>query len=101
MRKQLAPMHPGEFLREVVLPGTGLPKTRVAAMLGLSRQSLYDILGERAPVTARVAMRLGKLFGNSPQFWLNLQSGHDVRTLSKTMRKELSAISPLGASGVQ
>lgn len=59
MNTRLAPMHPGEFLREVVLPGTGLPKTRVAKMLHMSRQSLYDILGERSPVTARVAMRLG------------------------------------------
>jgi plasmid maintenance system antidote protein VapI len=51
-------MHPGEFLREVVLPATGVPKTRVAAMLGLSRQSLYDILNERAAVRAVTALRL-------------------------------------------
>lgn len=91
-------MHPGEFLREVVLPKAGLPKTRIAAMLNLSRQSLYDILNERTPVTAQVAMRLGRLFGNSPQFWLNLQAEYDVAVLSKTMRKELEAIPPLDAA---
>ena len=98
MRKTLAPMHPGEFLREVVLPETGLPKTRVAAMLHLSRQTLYGILNERAPVTAQVAMRLGRLFGNTPQFWLNLQAEYDVATLSKEMGKELSRIPPLDAA---
>ena len=94
----LAPMHPGEFLREVAIPGAGLPKSRIAAMLRLSRQSLYDILNERAPVTARVAMRLGRLFGNSPQFWLNLQAYYDVAMLSRAMRKELRRIPPLDAA---
>ncbi len=98
MGKTLAPMHPGEFLREVVLPGAGLPKSRIAAMLHLSRQSLYDILGERVPVTARVAMRLGRLFGNNPQFWLNLQAEYDVAMLSEAMRNELDRIPPLDAA---
>lgn len=94
----LAPMHPGEFLREVVVPGAGLPKSRIAARLRLSRQTLYDILNERAPVTAQVAMRLGRLFGNSPQFWLNLQAEYDVSTLRKAMHKELEGIPPLDAA---
>ena len=94
----LTPMHPGEFLRDVVLPGAGLPKTRVAALLQLSRQSLYDILNERAPVRARVAMRLGKLFSNSPQFWLNLQAEYDVAILSEVMRRDLDKILPLDAA---
>jgi len=95
MSKRLEPMHPGEFLREIVLPGTGLPKTRLAAKLKLSRQTLYDIVNERAPVTARMAMRLARLFGNTPQFWLNLQAQYDVAILSKTMRRELERIGPL------
>jgi addiction module HigA family antidote len=98
MSKSLAPMHPGEFLREVVLPGTAFPKSRIAKMLRLSRQHLYDVLNERAPVTAGLAMRLGRLFGNSPQFWLNLQAEYDVAKLSKAMRKDLEAIVPLDAA---
>ncbi len=98
MDTKLAPMHPGEFLREVVLPGAGLPKTRIAALLRLSRQSLYDLLNERAPVTARVALRLGRLFGNAPQFWLNMQAEYDVATLGKAMRRELARIPTLGAA---
>jgi addiction module HigA family antidote len=88
-------MHPGEFLREVVLPATGVPKTRVAAMLGLSRQSLYDILNERAAVRAVTALRVGRLFDNAPEFWLNLQAAFAVAVLSKVMRKELDRILPL------
>ena len=98
IKTALRPMHPGEFLREVVLPETGLAKTKVAARLKLSRQSLYDILGERVPVTVRVALRLGRLFGNAPQFWLNLQAEYDVATLGRKMQKELRGISPLKAA---
>jgi len=98
MKTKLAPMHPGEFLRVLLLPETGLPKTQIAKRLHLSRQSLYDILGERAPVTAPVAMRLARLFGNSPQFWLNLQAEYDVATLSLAMREELASIPPLRAA---
>ena len=98
MSKKLMPMHPGEFLREVVLPGADVTKTRIAAMLNLSRQSLYGILNESAPVTAQVALRLGRLFGNAPQFWLNMQAEYDVATLSRDMRKELAKIPPLTAA---
>ena len=69
----LKPMHPGELLREVVLPGVGKPKTAIAKLLGISRQSLYDILDEKQPVTPAMALRFGKLFGNGPDIWLNMQ----------------------------
>lgn len=98
MGKKLTPMHPGEFLREVILPETDVPKTRIAAMLNLSRQSLYDIINENAPVTAQTALRLGRLFGNAPQFWLNMQAEYDVAVLSREMRRELAKILPLSAA---
>lgn len=60
------PTHPGAFLREIVLPAPGRPKVEVAAAPGISRQTLYDILSERQPVTAHMAVRLAKLFGNTP-----------------------------------
>ncbi|TAN46385.1 MAG: addiction module antidote protein, HigA family [Rhodospirillales bacterium] len=95
MTTALSSMHPGEFLREVVLPEAGVSKTQIAERLGLSRQSLHAILSERTPVTAKVALKLGRLFGNSPQFWLNLQAEYDVETLSQEMRKELKRIRPI------
>jgi addiction module HigA family antidote len=73
-----APSHPGEILREDVLPALGMAKSKLADHLGISRQSLYAILNEERAVTADVAVRLARAFGNSPVFWLNLQSQHDA-----------------------
>lgn len=95
MQTALRPMHPGEFLREMVLAETGLTRVQVAERLGISRQTLYAIISERAPVTTKVALKLGRLFGNSPQFWLNLQTEHDVAVLGKAMRQELRHIRPI------
>ena len=72
------PTHPGAVLSEIVLPALGLPKTRIASHLGISRQTLYDLLSQKQPVTPRMAVRIGKLVGNSPQLWLNLQTAHDL-----------------------
>jgi antitoxin HigA-1 len=72
------PAHPGEILREDVLSGIDMPLSRVAYHLGVSRQTLYDILNEKRSVTADIAARLGRAFGNSTLFWLNLQSQHDA-----------------------
>ena len=71
------PTHPGELLREDVLPATGKPKTEIARMLGISRQHLYDILTERKPVSPEVAVRLAKLFGNAPLVWIRMQGAYD------------------------
>lgn len=72
------PTHPGAMLREIVLPALGMTKVQVAEALGVSRQTLYDILGEKQPVTPAMAMRLAAAFGNSPQFWMNMQANHDL-----------------------
>ncbi|MGH6882591.1 MAG: HigA family addiction module antitoxin, partial [Hypericibacter sp.] len=69
----LRPMHPGKLLREEILPAVDRPKAEIARLLGVSRQHLYDILDERKPVTPAMAVRLGKLFGNGPELWLDLQ----------------------------
>lgn len=72
-----APTHPGALLREDVIPATGRTKTEIARLLGISRQHLYDILAERKPVSASVAVRLGKLFGTGGGIWARMQSAHD------------------------
>jgi antitoxin HigA-1 len=64
--KGLKPMHPGEMLREDILPSLGKRKTEIASLLGISRQTLFDILGERQPITPAMALRFGKLLGNGP-----------------------------------
>lgn len=72
------PSHPGELLREDVIPATGRTKTEIAALLGISRQHLHDILEERKPVSPAVAVRLGKLFGNGAGVWVRMQAAYDT-----------------------
>jgi addiction module HigA family antidote len=74
----IKPAHPGELLREVVIPATGKTKTEIARLLGVSRQTLYDILSERQPVTPTMAVRLGKLLGDGPGVWLRMQGELDL-----------------------
>lgn len=71
------PTHPGKILAEA-LDAIGEPKTRIAEHLGISRQHLNDILGGRKPITANVAVRVGKLIGNGPDIWLRVQVAHDA-----------------------
>ena len=92
----LRPTHPSEFLGEIVLPATGRPKTDIAALLGVSRQTLYDVLNQRHPVTPNIALRLGKMFPNGPEFWLNMQQAHDLAVLAPDI--DLDAIPAIGAA---
>jgi addiction module HigA family antidote len=73
-----APTHPGEFLREELLPGIAMSKTAFADNLGVSRQHLYDLLAERKPVSAEVAARLGAAFGDGAGVWLRMQAAYDA-----------------------
>ena len=94
----LKPMHPGEFLREVVLPAVNRPKTEIAKLLGISRQTLYDILDEKQPVTPAMALRLGKLCGNGPNIWLNMQRSYDLWHTERALKDEIAAIPTLTAA---
>jgi addiction module HigA family antidote len=75
---QSPPVHPGEILREDVLPALRLSVTVAAKQLGIARQTLHRILAERAAVTPEMAVRLGKFCGNGPGVWLRLQQAHDL-----------------------
>lgn len=95
--KGLKPTHPGEFLREDVLPSLGIPKTEIAKRLGISRAMLYAILDERAPISPAMALRLGRLLGTTPESWLNMQRDYDLRLLELEMSEELDDIDPVAA----
>lgn len=71
------PSHPGALLADI-LPDTGKTKIEIATMLGISRQQLYDLLNENKPVSANIAARLGKLFGDGAAVWLRMQAAHDA-----------------------
>ena len=91
----LAPVHPGEILREDVLPALGKSKTEIARLLHVSRQSLYDILDEKQSITAAMAVRLGKLCGNGPNLWLAMQSAYDIVKAEAALKDELKTIPTL------
>src|ERR1700730_1993728 len=93
----LPAMHPGELLREDVLPALGRTRAEIARLLGVSRQTLHAILTERSPVTPEMALRLGKLCGNGPELWLALQTRHDLERLREAKRLEIDAIPTLVA----
>ena len=83
--KTRAPTPPGRMLADTVLPATGKTKTEIAKLLGISRQSLYDILDCKQPVTPQMSVRIGKLFGNGPRLWLNMQAAHDLWNAQQTV----------------
>jgi antitoxin HigA-1 len=94
----LPAMHPGELLREDILPALGRPKTEIARLLGISRQQLYDILDEKKPVTVETALRLGKLCGNGPTLWINLQQTWDLEKAETALADQLAKIPTLEAA---
>lgn len=95
------PAHPGAILRKDVLSGLDMPLSRLASHLGVSRQTLYDIINERRGLTADIAARLGRAFGNSALFWLNLQSQHDAWLAERSKAVQRIARIDHAASGVR
>ncbi len=96
--KGLRPTHPGEVLREDVLPALNMPKTEIARALRVSRQQLYDILGEKKPVTSQMALRLAKLLGTTPESWLRMQDAYDLALQADSLADELDKIPMLAAA---
>src|ERR1700744_4622679 len=90
------PMHPGDLLREDILPAIKMGKSELAERLGISRQHLYDVLNERKPVSPDVAARLGRLFGDGASIWLRMQAEHDAWHAERA--KGLNKIVPLNAA---
>jgi len=91
----LPPVHPGELLREDVLPGLDFGKAELARRLHISRQSLYDLLDGKQSVTAQMALRLGRLFGNGPNLWLGMQQTYDLKIAEAQLADELATIEPI------
>lgn len=72
------PSHPGAYFRDIVLPALGRPKAEIARSLGISRHTLYQLLGENGRVTPEMALRLGKLCGDGAEIWLAMQMKRDL-----------------------
>ena len=93
-RRIRRPTHPGEMLREEYLPDLGLTVATLANAIGVSRQSVNELVRERRAVSAEMALRLGTLFRTSPEMWLNLQREVDLWDAEQRIKKELTKIRP-------
>jgi len=90
--KSRCPSHPGAVIADI-LTDIGKTKVEIAGLLGISRQQLYDILTEKKPVSAPIAVRIGKLFGGSAESWLRMQAAYDAWHAERTT--DVSGIEPL------
>jgi addiction module HigA family antidote len=93
--RQRRPTHPGELLREEVMPAAKLTQARLAKALGVSRKTISEIVLEQRPVTVDMAMRLARFFGNGPALWLNMQQAVDLWDAIHENRNTYQAIKPL------
>jgi len=93
--RTVRPTHPGEMLREDFLPDYGLTVAGLAGALEVSRQTVNELLRERRAVSPEMALRLGRLFGNSPEFWLNAQRALDLWDAEQAIGGQVDRIKPL------
>lgn len=90
----LPPIHPGEYLREI-LDDMALTQSALADALGVSPMRISHLLKGDRPVTAELALRLGRAFGQTPQYWLNLQSTYDLKTTEAEMKDSIQSVRSL------
>ena len=93
--RKIRPTHPGEMLREDFLPDHGLTASGLAEALGVSRQTINELLRGRRAVSPDMALRLSRLFGNTPEFWLNAQGAVDLWAAAQAIKTEVRRIKPL------
>ena len=93
--REVRPTYPGEMLREDFLPDYGLTVSGLADALGVSRQTVNELLRERRAVSPKMALRLSRLFGNSPEFWLNAQRAVDLWDAAQAIGTDVECIKPL------
>jgi addiction module HigA family antidote len=91
-------MHPREHLREDILPALGKSRAGIARLLGISRQTLYEVLSEKQPVTANLAVRLGKLCGDGRDIWLRMQQVFDREAAENELLDVIARIPTLHAA---
>ncbi len=89
------PTHPGAMLREDFLPDFELTVAGLAEAIGVSRQSINELLRGRRAVSPEMALRLGRLFGNTPEFWLNAQRAVDLWDAALAIKDDVARIRPL------
>ena len=94
-RMKRRPTHPGEMLREDFLNDFDLTISGLAEAVGVSRQSINELLRGRRAVSPEMSLRLARLFGNSPEFWLNAQRAVDLWDAARAIKRDVARIKPL------
>ena len=94
-KKKLPPTHPGELLRDEIMPAAKLTQEKLANLLGVSRRTVNEIVTEKRSVSADMAHRLARLFNTTPEVWLGLQQDVDLWKAVKTGEADYRKIKPL------
>ena len=95
-RSRLPPTHPGEILRDEILPGLRVSVSEAARQLRVTRQTLHRILSGRSGISPEMAVRLGKFCGQGPALWLHLQYAYDLWHAQQRLRDEVDKIPSYG-----
>lgn len=96
-KNALPAIHPGEFLQEA-LAELGISQAEFARQIGVSAMRISHVVKGQRPVTAELALLFGRAFAQSPEYWLNLQAGHDLKIAAKTLGRRLMSIRPIAAA---
>lgn len=94
----LPPVHPGEFLREEYLVPLGMSAGTLARRLNVPRTRIERLVAEQTTITTDTALRLAKFFDTSPEFWMNMQAGYDLKLAAAAKKAELARIKALKAA---
>ncbi|HYR86541.1 MAG TPA: HigA family addiction module antitoxin [Terriglobia bacterium] len=93
------PTHPGELLREEILPAVEISQQRLADLLNVSRQTINEIVTEKRSVSIDMAYRLGRVFNMDPSTWIRMQEAVDVWETLQANAKEYEKIEPFAKRG--
>ena len=94
-RRIRKPTHPGELIREDLLPETGISQTSLAKLMGVSRRTVSEIIHERRKVTPDIAFRLARVFNSTPEMWLNMQQAVDIWEANRFHGQDYEKICPV------
>ena len=88
MKNEFAPVTPGEMLKQEFLAEFGLTQSQLAKAVGISPNRITEIVNNRRRISADTALRLGLYFGNTAEFWMNLQAHYDLKVARRNLRPE-------------
>lgn len=92
------PIHPGEILMEDFIQGFGITQNKLAVAIGVPPRRINEIVHGKRGITADTAVRLARYFGNSADFWMNIQSHYELRVEQRSLQEQLDAIRPLASA---